>query len=1109
MEQQTLIYNKLEAFIKKFYTNELLKGTIFFVGIGLVYFLITLFIEYFLWLKPMGRSVLFLVFLVVEVVLFTRFLLWPCIKLFKLKKGIDFTQASVIIGSHFPEVSDKLTNFIQLSKDKNQSELLLASIDQKAKQLQPIPFGNAINFKKNTKFLPLALVPIVFFFGIFATGNSTIISQSLNRVVHFNKQFLPPAPFQFVILNNSLQTVQNQDFIVKVTTKGKINPENCSIYIGSESYFMQKTEEGFEYKIEKLSGNTSFYFGANSVFSEEYQLSVVAVPSISDFEMKLIFPSYLNKNPEIIKGNGNAIIPEGTKVVWKLQTIATSKVAWSDASTTSFFSKEEAHFVFSKMIVAPTTYQIGTSNSNVANYEKLNYQLSVLKDQYPSINVTKAPDSLKVSSNYLLGAVSDDYGLSKLQVVYYPQNNPAESKRGSIALKNTVSDQFVFSFPSLLPVKEGVTYEYYFEVFDTDALHNFKSSKSAVFSNRIKTEDEKIEQQLKQQNESISGLEKSLTNQEKQLSQMDKLQKTGKEKASFEYKEQQKIADFIQRQKQQDELMKTFSKKIEENLDQFKSEQKDKDKEALQKRLDEISKELEKNNKLLDELKALNEKLDSEKLLEKLDDFKQKAKNQTKSLEQLVELTKRYYVEKKAEQLAEKLQNLAKKQEELANNEKDNSAKKQEEINKEFDDLKKELTDLDKENKQLKSPLDIPNDEQKKEDIENDLNKAAEELQKQNSTKAKPKQKSAAKKMKEMSAQMEESMGGGEMEQLEEDVQMLRQILDNLVAFSFSQEDLFLRFKNLKKGSPSINNNLKVQQSLKLQFKHIDDSLFAMSLRNPKIAENITKEIGNVHYNINKALENFADTQFQRALANQQFVINSANLLADFLSDILNSMQMQLSGSGSGGKPKPGQGEGQGMQLPDIIKKQEGLSEMMKKSMKKGDKPGEGQKGKSEGKGNKGEDKKGGTNGESGENGDDGEGNAGEIMKIYQEQQQLREALQKALENGNETSLGQSALDKMKQLEKQLVNKGFTNETLQKALNLNYELLKLEKATQQQGQENKRQAEINRKDFQSQAKPLPKVLQDYINSTEILNRQNLTLRQNFNQKVQKYFNKND
>jgi len=85
----------------------------------------------------------------VEVFLLCRFIVFPIFKLFKLQKGIDYEEASIIIGNHFSEVGDKLTNFLQLAQDTNKSELLLASIDQKANTLQPIPFSNAINLTKN------------------------------------------------------------------------------------------------------------------------------------------------------------------------------------------------------------------------------------------------------------------------------------------------------------------------------------------------------------------------------------------------------------------------------------------------------------------------------------------------------------------------------------------------------------------------------------------------------------------------------------------------------------------------------------------------------------------------------------------------------------------------------------------------------------------------------------------------------------------------------------------------------------------------------------------------------------------------------------------------
>lgn len=1135
MKTTSAIYLKLEAFIKKYYTNELIKGVLLFTGFGLLYFLITLFIEYFLWLKPLGRTLLFWLFIGVEVFLLFRFILFPIFKLFKLQKGIDYNLASAIIGSHFTEVSDKLTNFLQLSAAENSaesSELMLASIEQKANSLQPVPFGNAINFNSNRKYLPLALVPVLLFAVFYISGNSTIISQSLNRVVHFNATFLPPAPFKFVVLNQNLQTEQNKDFVVKMESVGNIVPENVMIHIGNESYFMESSQPGkFEFKIEKPVENVSFSFEGNSVSSTEYELKVITVPSIANFEMVLNFPSYLKKKSETIQGTGNAIVPEGTLVTWKMNTQATQEIVWKNENATFKFNKAENEFKLSKNIAQNTDYQILTSNNKVKNYEKLDYQLSVIKDQHPTITVAPAPDSLKLDKNYVLGRLGDDYGLSKLQIVYYERNKPQTAKRGTIPVKQAVFDQFVFSFPSNLPVEEGISYEYYFEVFDNDAPHHFKSTKSSVFSDRVSTTDEVHDLELQQQNQNINSLAKSLKNQNKQFSEMDKIQNTGKEKDNLEFKDQQKINEFIKRQKQQDELMKQFAEKMNKNLDKFKEDKKDKTAEDLQKRLENADKDLEKNQKLLEELKNLNDKLNSEELFDKMEKFKQISKNQSRNLEQLVELTKRFYVEKKAGQVAEKLNKLADKQEELSNKDKENTSDKQEEINKAFEKIQEDLKDLKEENKTLKSPLEIPSDASKEKDVKDDLQKASEELNKKNASSAKPKQKSASKKMKNMAQQMDSSMEGGEQEQLEEDVAMLRQILDNLLAYSLSQEDVMKQFKSMKLGSSVYTKNIKVQQNLKQQFKHVDDSLFALSLRNPKVAEDVTKEIGNVQYNVDKAIESLTDVQVPKGVSHQQYAVSSANKLADFLSDLLNNMQMSMSKPGAG---KPKQGEGQGMQLPDIIQKQKGLADKMKDGMKQGDKPGEksgekpgqGKDGKSgqgqtgqgkEGQGKEGQGKNGnkGSSGKDGKNGkgeneekdgEDGEGDAEAIMEIYKEQVKLREALQKELAKKGLDSQGRSVIDQMKQSEKQLLNKGFKNENLQRILNIQQELLKLNNAVQQQGQDTKRQSETNKTEFTNKTNALPSSLLDYLNSVEILNRQSLPLRSNFNQKVQEYFN---
>jgi hypothetical protein len=88
-----------------------------------------------------------------------------------------------------------------------------------------------------------------------------------------------------------------------------------------------------------------------------------------------------------------------------------------------------------------------------------------------------------------------------------------------------------------------------------------------------------------------------------------------------------------------------------------------------------------------------------------------------------------------------------------------------------------------------------------------------------------------------------------------------------------------------------------------------------------------------------------------------------------------------------------------------------------------------------------------------------------------------------------------------------LINKGFTNQTLQKMMELQHQLLKLENATFMQGQDNKRKSEANNKAYDNTIpSQIPKA-KEYFNTTEILNRQALPLQQVYKKKVQEYFKK--
>lgn len=105
----------------------------------------------------MGRMILFFCFLGFGLVLTYTYIFIPLLFLFKVRKGISDKDASLLIGKHFAEVQDRLYNLLELAEDKNQSELLLASIEQRSKDLNLIPFGNAIDFKENIRYVKYLL----------------------------------------------------------------------------------------------------------------------------------------------------------------------------------------------------------------------------------------------------------------------------------------------------------------------------------------------------------------------------------------------------------------------------------------------------------------------------------------------------------------------------------------------------------------------------------------------------------------------------------------------------------------------------------------------------------------------------------------------------------------------------------------------------------------------------------------------------------------------------------------------------------------------------------------------------------------------------------------
>jgi len=546
---------KLERFIRKYYKDELLRGLLFFIAIGLAYVLLVLGIEYFFWLNTWGRGILFWSFVGIEALLLIRFIGIPILRLFKLSKGIDYSEASKLIGNHFPEVKDKLLNTLQLKATAETSDLARASVLQKSKELEPIPFTLAIDYKKNLKYLKYALIPVLIFVGISLSSGVSFFNESANRVLDYKTHYAPPAPFSFRLKNPAQKVIEGQPVGIQVEVEGNKLPEEVMIDLNGVSYFMQKKGTGiFEYTVAQASEDLDFYFEGNGYSSKNYRYTLVNTPTISTLRMKLDFPEYLNRTNELVENTGNIAIPEGTQVQWILDTQNTDKVEWI-ADSAYVFTRNKNQFSFDNQLFRSVNYGIAASNDGLDRYEQLNYQIEVIRDTYPELDLEVKKDTLGDEDTYFRGNVADDYGLRDVKLVYYIENQIDNSLKVDVPVKKSTVDQFYFAFPGELQLTRGVSYNYYFEVRDNDALHGFKSTRSETFSFQSLTKEAAIDKQLELQKTSLDGLDKSVERMQDQERDLKEIQNLQKEKENLDFNDKRKIKSFLSRQKAQEEMM--------------------------------------------------------------------------------------------------------------------------------------------------------------------------------------------------------------------------------------------------------------------------------------------------------------------------------------------------------------------------------------------------------------------------------------------------------------------------------------------------------------------------------------------------------------------------
>ncbi|CAN5520080.1 ATPase [soil metagenome] len=1130
---QNLI-TKLDEFIRKYYKNLLLRGLIYSTALVLLFFVSATSLEYFAHFNSAVRTVLFYSFVLATLFILVKYIAIPVSKLYKFGKVISHEDASEIIGKHFLNVQDKLLNVLQLQSlqnttqeiSSNNYQLIEASINQKTAELKPIPFASAVDFTENRKYLKYALVPVLAITVILFAAPS-IITDGTKRLVKHSEYFEKEAPFQFVITNSNLKTATQQDYELKVKLTGDEVPDNVYVEIDGNEFKLDKENiVNFNYIFKNVQKSIPFQLVADGFKSKEYELVALPNPILLNFDIAIAYPKYLNKKDEVVKNTGDLIVPSGTKLSWNFNTQNTQQLRLNFNDTSfAVAPTSENNFIYSTRLFRDKSYSVTTANQYLKSKDSVTYSINVIPDGYPQITVAEKKDSTSTKRIYFRGEVKDDYGFNKLTFNYrFINSNDSTSSDKykkmttngvAIAISKTqTQDQFYHYWDMTeLGVSPGDQIEYYFEVWDNDGVTGSKSSRSSKMIFKAPTIEE-LEKNTDKNNDKIkSDLEESLRQAKDVQKELADLQRKVAEKKDLSWEEKKKLKELLEKQKQLQKKIENVKNENQQN-NQQKSEYKQPNEEMLEKQrqLEELfdkvmTPELKEK---YDELQKLLEKLDKEKVQDALDKMKLENKDLMKELNRNLEIFKQLEVEQKLQENIDKLKDLAQKQDELAkqSEEKKADAKeqkaKQDNLNKKFEDLKKDLKELDKKNSELEEPKKLENTEQKQEEIQKEQEKSSENLNENKKKDAAKSQKDAAKKMEEMSQQMEQAQEKEEAQQDEEDINKLRNLLENIIQLSFGQESLMGELSKTKTNDPQFVKINQKQKKLKDDAKMVEDSLLALSKRQPAIAAAVNKEISAINMNMDKSLEEIAEAQTpspdgknhkQEAMSRQQFAMTSINNLALMLNEALSSMQAAAKKPGkpgSGSCKKPG-GKGQKPSMATMRQMQEQINQQIKKlkegMAKGGEKPGT-KPGQGQGMGMGGMSK--------------------ELAQLAAQQAALRQELQKMSDQLNKDGKGAGGMnkiaEKMEETETDLVNKMISQETINRQEEILTRLLESEKAEKEREMDEKRQSnEAKNENFSN-----PNEFLEYNmlkqKETELLKTVPPSLTPFFKSKVNQYFN---
>lgn len=783
--------------------------------------------------------------------------------------------------------------------------------------------------------------------------------SAMDRLAHMWIAYTPPNPYSYNIEPGTITLEQGESFIPKIKFEGEY-PEKLSLAFKTdiEEQFRQRNPVSSD-KVQaafapiSFSTNGTYYFVMDGFQSKQFKVRVQLRPRLEQLSLNVIPPvytqldtttySYPFSKVQAYKGSEIQLKGITNKPVTQFSMHRTTS---TDSLAQSLASNDSTVFNYRWTVNSRDTISFGmTDSAGLSNKNKFRFIVEPREDQAPFVNLVAPAENIKMKTPenlQLQYEAGDDFGLTKAVLRYELKRAFTNApEKGAVSLPRPAMNKqqsFTWKVPKLDPKPRDVL-TYWIQVYDNDGYNGAKVGYSQklmiTFPSMTEYMDE-LESRESEVTQSLDSLSQSFKQMEREYDQF-KQQLQQNPQTNWEQKQQlEKVEEKREKiDKQVEELNKKFQqirKEIEKS--QAMSPETMQAYEELQKLIKEINDpELQK---ALEKLRNSLGNMTPDQMRRALENYEFNEKQYQQRLERTVELFKSLKMNSDLEKLAKSLEELAEQEQQISKSTQSpaEDLEQQKAVKKDLGKVQEQLEELSKNApKKAKNQIKQLQQEAGKQiqQTKQELQKNIERLKKQQKSNSKPnpgtkqQQRQIQKQMQQTAQQMRSAKQQLNQQRMQVNMAALEYVLYSLINLSTNQEELTKETESLPPRSQAFVEKARKERNISSQFSMLSDSLFKVSSKIPGFSNQINKKKAEVEEQLSRAVNMLSERDKSNSTFAQRQALGGINQLATMVASLLEQLQNQQQG-GSGGSMSM-------QQLTEQLKKMSGQQQQLNKQI--------------------------------------------------------------------------------------------------------------------------------------------------------------------------------